>query len=86
MSEDPDLSPATNYESITFVNSNKLQSNSIEQMNAKMMLSSTQAILDIIRTTDNTRFQLIFNFDAKKLAISYFNGSVWSQKDIETWP
>ena len=68
------------------LNSNKLQSNSIEQMNAKMMLSSTQAILDIIRTTDNTRFQLIFNFDAKKLAISYFNGSAWSQKDIETWP
>lgn len=50
-----------------------------------MVLSSMQAILDITRTTDSTRFQLIFDFEAKKLAIAYFNGSTWSQKDLETW-
>ena len=72
-------------EKITQLNSNKLQCYSIEQMTAKMSLSETQAILDIIRVDDNTRIQLIFNFSGKKLAVSYFNGSTWSQKDLATW-
>lgn len=70
---------------ITQLNSNKLQCYSIEQMTAKMSLSETQAILDIIRVNDNTRIQLIFNFSGKKLAVSYFDGSTWSQKDLATW-
>lgn len=74
-----------NMNSITQLNSNKLQCYSIEQMTAKMSLSETQAILDIIRVDDNTRIQLIFNFSGKKLAVSYFNGSTWSQKDLATW-
>lgn len=74
-----------NKNDITQLNSNKLQCYSIEQMTAKMSLSETQAILDIIRVDDNTRIQLIFNFSGKKLAVSYFNGSTWSQKDLATW-
>lgn len=74
-----------NTQGITQLNSNKLQCYSFEQMTAKMSLSETQAILDIVQTTDNTRFQLIFNFSGKKLAVSYFNGSSWSQKDLATW-
>lgn len=56
-------------------------------MTARMSLSAlgTQAILGITRNSDETRFQLIFDFELKKLAISYYNGTTWEQRDIENW-
>ena len=35
--------------------------------------------------TNGTIFQFIFDFQAKKLACSFYDGSAWDEKDLLNW-
>ena len=63
----------------------KLNCTKTNTVTARVNLSNTQAILDFVRNSDNARYQLIFNFESKAFSVSYYNGTTWDQRTIESW-
>lgn len=63
----------------------KLDCDKTSTVTARVRLSDNQAMLDFIRNSDSTRFQLIFNFASKLFSVSYYDGTSWNARELESW-